>query len=85
VLDLLCRNRRCVNPAHLEPVTTRQNLLRGETFQAANAAKTECPQGHPYDDDNTYPIPNGGGRGCRKCRREADRRYRLRNIEKGNA
>lgn len=30
VLDHLCRNRRCANPAHLEPVSVRTNTLRGD-------------------------------------------------------
>lgn len=43
VLDHLCRVRHCVNPEHLEPVTPRENLKRGETPTGA----TECPKGHP--------------------------------------
>lgn len=66
VLDHLCRVRRCVNPAHLEPVTDRENILRGEGFGAKNAAKTHCPQGHPYDGANTLIRPNGNRR-CRAC------------------
>ncbi len=67
-LDHLCRVRRCVNPSHLEPVTTEENLLRGMGPAAINARKTHCPQGHPYDEANTYRYKNK--RGCRACVRE---------------
>jgi len=76
-LDHLCRVRHCVNPAHLEAVTRRENLLRGQTIPAAHAAKTRCPQGHPYDEGNTYRFR--GSRQCRTCRavRSAERRAAL--------
>jgi len=67
-LDHLCRNRTCCNPAHLELVTGRENLLRGDTLAAANAAKTHCIQGHPLADDNLY-VANNGARTCRTCQR----------------
>lgn len=70
-IDHLCRNRACCNPDHLEAVTCRENLLRGNTLQAANAAKTHCPQGHEYSDENTYRYPDGRRR-CVACRRFAD-------------
>lgn len=84
-LDHLCRNRNCVNPAHLEPVTQRENLLRGTTLSAANFAKTHCPQGHPYSGANLYVKPNGG-RDCRKCVADSLRRSRARKKtnEKGS-
>lgn len=69
-IDHLCRVRNCVNPLHLEPVTQRENLLRGETITARNAAKTHCPQGHAYEGDNIYrraDRPNS--RGCNTCLR----------------
>lgn len=70
-LDHLCRVHDCVGPDHLEPVTRQVNLLRGETIPAAHAAKTHCPQGHPYDDANTYLYR--GMRQCRTCRTARDR------------
>lgn len=76
-IDHLCRVRHCVNPAHLEPVTGRENTLRGDTTAALNAAKETCPQGHPFDAANTY-LPARGGRECRACRREAVRRHQAR-------
>ena len=68
-IDHLCRTRACVNPDHLEPVTHRENLLRGDTFQARNANATHCPRGHAYDYANTKVGPTGGRR-CRACDRE---------------
>lgn len=74
-LDHLCRNRRCCNPEHLEPVTFRENVLRGQGPSAANAIKTHCPKGHAYTEDNTYVNPRGS-RVCRTCKQARARRDR---------
>jgi hypothetical protein len=67
-LDHLCRVRHCVNPSHLEPVTRRENLLRGDTFVARNILRTHCPHGHPYLGENLFM--KNGTRQCRECSRE---------------
>jgi len=67
VIDHLCRNRSCVNPAHMEPVTSRENTLRGKTLAAENVKKTHCPKGHPYAGENLYIQPRTGKRFCRAC------------------
>lgn len=67
-LDHLCRNRRCCNPFHLEIVSRRENLNRGNGFSGVNVRVTQCPQGHPYDEANTYHRPDGKGRDCKICR-----------------
>jgi hypothetical protein len=67
-LDHLCRNRACVNPAHLEPVTHRVNILRGVGLAANNARKTHCRHGHLLAGDNVR-LTATGERVCRTCRR----------------
>lgn len=66
-LDHRCRQRDCVNPEHLELVTHQVNVLRGDTFAATNAAKTHCPRGHAYSEENTYV--HRGQRHCKTCKR----------------
>ncbi len=74
-----CLHRRCVNPSHLSLKTIGQNVLAGVGFAAVNARKTHCPQGHPYDEANTYVNPRTGGRMCRTCNRE---RARMRAMDR---
>jgi hypothetical protein len=78
-IDHLCRNRACVNPAHMEPVTHKVNLLRGVGACAQNAHKTECVHGHPLDGGNLYVHANGW-RECRVCRRRSQAECRKRGA-----
>lgn len=72
-IDHLCRNRDCINPAHLEPVTQRENILRGDAPPARAARKTHCPKGHEYAGYNLCVDPKRGDRQCRTCRNEKQR------------
>lgn len=65
-LDHLCRVRRCVNTAHLEPVTPLENTRRG----LKGLLRTHCKRGHPYDASNKY---GDGVRSCSICKRELAR------------
>jgi hypothetical protein len=83
-IDHLCRVRNCVNPAHLEPVTAVENVMRGETITGINARKTHCVHGHPFDAENTRIRPDGS-RACRECKRleytpKTGRRWRKRKL-----
>lgn len=77
-IDHLCRNRKCVNPHHLEPVTRRENILRGEGQGAKHARKTHCQHGHPLSGENLYINPASGQRVCRECLRGFTRAYHAR-------
>jgi len=68
VIDHLCRNRKCVNPKHLEPVTNKENQMRGEGISAINARKTHCIRGHEFTEENTIIFAKTRRR-CRKCAR----------------
>ena len=65
-IDHLCRNRRCVRPDHLEPVTSGENTRR--------AMRNTCIKGHPFDEANTWTYR--GKRYCRTCRRDRNRARR---------
>lgn len=85
-LDHLCRVRRCVNPHHLEPVTRKENLLRGDGPRLAKErtlAKTHCKYGHAFTAENTKW--KRGAKMCRICFRVADKieQQRRRDRKKG--
>lgn len=69
-IDHLCRNRACVNPRHLEPVTGAVNKQRARPFRKPIEPKTHCPNGHEYTLGNTQ-IMKDGTRLCRTCQRRA--------------
>jgi len=73
--DHLCRNRACVNPAHIELVTNKENTLRGVSLAAQCARRTVCKNGHPL-------VVAGTRRRCPLCRAEYQRVYRAANLEK---
>lgn len=87
VLDHLCRNRACIEPSHMEPVSQRENIMRSPIAQGAlNAAKTHCAQGHEYSPENTYLYVSGPPRAttmrvCKTCRAEWSRKRHARKAE----
>lgn len=76
-LDHLCRQRRCINPAHLEPVTHAENIRRGRSLWRE---RTHCPKGHPYSGVNL--IQTATQRVCRACKTVSQERYRIRVLLK---
>lgn len=79
-IDHLCKNRRCVNPAHMEVVTQAVNCLRGDGPSSQNARRDTCRNGHLKTSHHFYTAPDGKNRWCMTCanakRRENARRRR---------
>lgn len=83
-LDHLCCVRECVNPDHLEPVTTQENIRRSNAPAALNARKTHCVHGHEFTAENTHIRPTGA-RACRACMKAYSAAYYRSNREKSAA
>lgn len=83
-IDHRCRRPRCVNPAHLEPVTNAENARRANAG-LMQARKTHCKQGHPYDEENTVIRADGTGRACRECHRVWSNDFAVRRKRKERA
>lgn len=82
-IDHLCRNHACVRPDHLEPVTARENMIRGFGPAANNARKTSCQNGHPLSGNNLRigRLSRGGlSRVCKKCHAEDEIRRKKERV-----
>ena len=86
-LDHLCRNRWCINPEHLEPVTNQENSRRGNTGKTVSGAarlRTHCRNGHELTPENTWKHGHGS-RLCRICRAAWEKEYRLKKKQRREA
>ena len=82
-IDHLCRVRHCVNPEHLEAVTSKDNVLRGIGLTAICARRIACAKGHPYIDNSFKLTKKRDGtiyRRCRVCANLYHKKYRSNPI-----
>lgn len=71
-----CRNKGCVNPGHLEVMTSSENNRLSKSPSANNMKKIRCLNGHKLSGDNLYLREDRVGRICRKCCAMRTRKYR---------
>lgn len=77
-IDHLCKNKKCVNPDHLEQVSAIENIRRSESF---HGTKSHCKNGHEFNELNTRL--NGTFRICRTCHNESSlRSYNKMKVNK---
>lgn len=75
-IDHLCRNTSCCNPKHLEQVTLKVNIHRGNGIAGINFRKIYCKRGHEFTPENIY-LSQNIKRSCKTCVKQAAAEYRL--------
>jgi len=82
-IDHLCKNRKCVNPMHLEKVTGKINRNRGNSFSGKNIKRTHCSNGHELTDNNLCEdYLSRGQRVCKICRQQQEEKRKI-SLETG--
>ena len=82
-IDHLCNTESCINPDHLEAVTVKENVHRGNPLWKQEAARTHCLNGHEFTRENIYKSSRGNGRNCRTCMIERSReRYQMKSLDR---
>jgi hypothetical protein len=71
-IDHKCKNKKCVNPNHLQPLSFEDHGRKDNQ----NVNKTHCQNGHPFDEENTYSWDGNDYRQCKICKKERQAEWR---------